>query len=81
MQNPALEEKLVVNICLTLLAVRSKPASLTYCNCVHTVNLTMENHRQWRITRKDIAEFLESLTKYYLLYNSVIYFYLCLEVW
>ena len=25
-----------------------------------TVNLTMENHRQWRITRKGIAEFLES---------------------
>ena len=26
----------------------------------NTVNSTMENHRQWRITRKDIAEFLES---------------------
>ena len=25
-----------------------------------TVNSTMENHRQWRITRRDIAEFLES---------------------
>ena len=26
---------------------------------VVTVNSSMENHRQWRITRKDIAEFLE----------------------
>ena len=26
----------------------------------NTVNLTMQNHRQWRITHKDIAEFLES---------------------
>ena len=43
--------------------------------------LTMENHRQCRITRKDIAEFLETETKYYLFYNSVIYFHLCLEVW
>ena len=30
-----------------------------YCILI-TVNLTMENHRQWRITRKGIAEFLES---------------------
>ena len=27
-----------------------------------SVNSTMENHRQWRITRRDIAEFLETLT-------------------
>ena len=47
----------------------------------YTVNSTMENHRQWRITREDIAEFLEILTKYYSLYNLVIYFHLCLEVW
>ena len=46
----------------------------------NTMNSTMENHRQWRITRKDIAEFLELKTTYYLLYNSVIYFHLCLEV-
>ena len=25
-----------------------------------TVNSTMESHRQWRITRKDISEFLET---------------------
>ena len=25
-----------------------------------TVNSTIENHRQWRITRKDIAKFLET---------------------
>ena len=25
-----------------------------------TVNSTIENHRQWRTTRKDIAEFLET---------------------
>ena len=26
---------------------------------ITTVNSTIENHRQWRTTRKDIAEFLE----------------------
>ena len=34
---------------------------LTYMrHGTNTVNSTMENHRQWRITRKDIAEFLET---------------------
>ena len=28
---------------------------------VCTMNSTMDNRRQWRITRKDIAEFLETL--------------------
>ena len=46
-----------------------------------TMNLIIETHRQWQITRKDIAEFLETWTKYHLWYNSVIYFHLCLEVW
>ena len=27
---------------------------------IGTMNSTMENHRQWRTTRKDIAEFLEN---------------------
>ena len=27
---------------------------------LNTVNSTIENHRQWRTTRKDIAEFLET---------------------
>ena len=57
---------------------------LTFCvifQNVITVNSTMENHRQWRITRKYVAEFLKIYTKFYLLCNSVIYFHLCLEVW
>ena len=53
---------------------------MTLCTTCHTstVNSTMENHRQWRITRRDIAEFLETQTKYCLLYNLVIYFHICL---
>ena len=65
---------------LNLIASIPGPSILTFPKYrvqakVCTVNSTMENHRQWRITRKYIAEILES--KYFLLYNSVVNFHLC----
>ena len=34
--------------------------AVSVLSLTHTVNSTIENHRQWRTTRKDIAEFLET---------------------
>ena len=48
------------NICCLHVILKQRDTDHDQPPATCTVNSTMENDRQWRITREDIVEFLES---------------------